>query len=85
MARHVENRTNEDAVELLKENGYSGLPKVVTVLKNNINGSARFEYLKEALFERSVERLGWPARDGEDNDQRGRYRQRRRETVCALG
>lgn len=59
MAQHVENRTIGDAVELLKENGFSGLAEAVTVLMNSAMVSERSEYLQAAPYERSVERVGY--------------------------
>lgn len=59
MAQQTENRTIGDAVELLKENGFSGLAEAVTVLMNSAMVSERSEYLRAVPYERSVERIGY--------------------------
>ena len=46
MAQHPENRSIDDAVELLKENGFDGLAEAVSVLLNAAMLSERSEYLK---------------------------------------
>jgi transposase-like protein len=57
MAQQVEHRSIDDAVELLKENGFEGLAEAVTVLMNSAMIAERSEYLGAAPYERST-RLG---------------------------
>jgi len=59
MAQRVENRTIDDAVELLKENGFEGLADAVTVLMNSAMIAERSEYLCAAPYERSAHRVGY--------------------------
>lgn len=59
MAQRVENRSIDDAVELLKENGFGGLAEAVTILMNSAMVSERSEYLCAAPYERSVHRVGY--------------------------
>lgn len=58
MAQRVEHRSIDDAVELLKENGFEGLAEAVTVLMNTAMISERSEYLGAAPYERSATRIG---------------------------
>lgn len=59
MAQRVENRSIDDAVELLKENGFEGLADAVTVLMNSAMIAERSEYLCAAPYERSAHRVGY--------------------------
>lgn len=58
MAQRVENRSVDDAVELLKANGFDGLADAVTVLLNSAMVAERCEYLGAAPYERSAARVG---------------------------
>ena len=59
MAQRVENRTIDDAVELLKDNGFDGLAEAVTVLLNSAMVAERSEYLGAAPYERCAARVGY--------------------------
>ena len=59
MAQRVENRSINDAVELLKENGFDGLADAVTVLLNSAMVAERSEHLGAAPYERSTSRTGY--------------------------
>jgi transposase-like protein len=59
MAQRVENRPIDDAVELLKDNGFEGLAEAVTVLLNTAMVAERSEYLGAAPYERSASRVGY--------------------------
>ena len=59
MAQHLENRSIDDAVELLKEHGFDGLAEAVTVLLNAAMLAERSEYLGAAPYERSASRIGY--------------------------
>lgn len=59
MAQHLENKTIDGAVELLKTNGFDALADAVTVLLNSAMVAERSEYLGAAPYERSVERVGY--------------------------
>lgn len=59
MAQHVENRTIDGAVELLKINGFDALAEAVTVLLNSAMVAERSDYLGAAPYERSVGRIGY--------------------------
>lgn len=59
MAQRTENRTIDDAVELLKENGFDGLAEAVTVLLNSAMVAERSEYLGAAPYERCAARVGY--------------------------
>ena len=59
MAQQLENRTINDAVELLRINGFDGLAEAVTVLLNTAMVAERSEYLGAAPYERSAQRLGY--------------------------
>ena len=59
MAQRLENRSIDEAVELLKENGFDGLAEAVTVLMNSAMVSERSGYLCAAPYERSAHRLGY--------------------------
>ena len=48
MAQRVENRSIDDAVELLKDNGFDGLADAVTVLLNTAMVAERSEHLGAA-------------------------------------
>jgi hypothetical protein len=48
MAQRVENRSINDAVELLKENGFDGLADAVTLLLNSAMVAERSEHLGAA-------------------------------------
>jgi len=59
MAQHYQNRTHEDAVELLKENGFEAVADAVTVLMNSAMVAERTDYLGVAPYERSVNRVSY--------------------------
>ena len=59
MAQQVENRSIDDAVELLKANGFDGLADAVTVLLNSAMVAERSEYLGAAPYERCATRVGY--------------------------
>ena len=59
MAQRVEHRSIDEAVELLKENGFEGLAEAVTVLMNSAMIAERSEYLGAAPYERSATRVGY--------------------------
>ncbi len=59
MAQHLENRLIDDAVELLKVNGFDGLANAVTVLLNAAMVAERSDYLGAAPYERSASRVGY--------------------------
>ena len=59
MAQQRENRSIDDAVELLKENGFDGLADAASVLLNAAMLSERSEYLGAAPYERSASRVGY--------------------------
>lgn len=59
MAQHDENRRIDEAVELLKTNGFDGLADAVTVLLNSAMVAERSEHLGVAPYERSRARLGY--------------------------
>lgn len=59
MAQRVEHRSIDEAVELLKENGFEGLAEAVTVLLNTAMIAERSEYLGAAPYERSATRVGY--------------------------
>lgn len=59
MAQHVENKTIDGAVELLKTNGFDALADAVTVLLNSAMVAERSEYLGAAPYQRSAERVGY--------------------------
>jgi len=59
MAQQVENRSIDDAVELLKANGFYGLADAVTVLLNSAMVAERSEYLGAAPYERCATRVGY--------------------------
>ena len=59
MAQHFENRPIDDAVELLRVNGFDGLAEAVTVLLNSAMRAERSEYLGAAPYERSAQRVGY--------------------------
>ena len=59
MAQRVENRSIDDAVELLKEHGFDSLAEAVTVLLNSAMVAERSEYLGAAPYERSTSRIGY--------------------------
>jgi len=59
MAQHDENRTIDDALELLKENGFDGMAEAVTLLMNLAMATERSEYLGARPYERSATRVGY--------------------------
>jgi len=59
MAQRLQNRTIDDAVELLKVNGFDGMAEAMTVLLNSAMVAERSEYLGAAPYERSSERIGY--------------------------
>jgi len=59
MAQHDENRPIDEAVELLKTNGFDGLADAVTVLMNSAMLVERGEHLGAGLYERSSRRTGY--------------------------
>lgn len=58
MAQQAENKTIEDAVELLKTNGFEGMAEAVTALMNSAMRAERSEYLGAAPYERCATRAG---------------------------
>ena len=58
MAQHGENRSIDDALELLKENGFDGMAEAVTLLMNVAMAAERSEYLGARPYERSATRVG---------------------------
>ena len=58
MAQRVENRSIDDALELLKENGFDGMAEAVTLLMNVAMAAERSEYLGARPYERSATRVG---------------------------
>lgn len=59
MAQHDENRSIDDALELLKDHGFDGLADAVTVLLNSAMIAERSEYLGAAPYERCATRVGY--------------------------
>lgn len=59
MAQPAENRSIDDALELLKAHGFEGLAEAVTVLMNAAMVAERSEYLGAAPYERSATRAGY--------------------------
>ncbi len=59
MAQPAENRSIDDALELLKAHGFEGLADAVTVLMNAAMLAERSEYLGAAPYERSATRVGY--------------------------
>ena len=59
MAQHYEHKTIDDAVELLKQNGFDGLADAVSVLINASMLSEREDYLQVKPYERSAERRSY--------------------------
>jgi transposase-like protein len=59
MTQQRENRSIDDAVELLKEHGFDGLAEAVSVLLNAAMLSERSDYLGAAPYERSANRVGY--------------------------
>ena len=59
MAQHEENRSIDDALELLKENGFDGMAEAVTLLMNLTMATERSEYLGARPYERSATRVGY--------------------------
>ena len=59
MAQQLQNRTIDDAVELLKINGFDELAAAVTVLLNSAMVAERSDYLGAAPYERSSTRIGY--------------------------
>ncbi len=59
MAQRLQDRTIDDAVELLKVNGFDGMAEAMTVLLNSAMVAERSEYLNAAPYERSLERTGY--------------------------
>lgn len=59
MAQRVENKTIDEALELLKHHGFDGLADAMTVLLNSAMLAERSEYLGAAPYERSSERIGY--------------------------
>ncbi len=59
MAQPVENKSIDDALELLKAHGFDGLAEAVTVLLNSAMFAERSEYLGAAPYERSEQRTGY--------------------------
>jgi hypothetical protein len=57
MAQHYANRPIDDAVELLRVNGFDGLAEAVTVLLNSDMRAERCSYLGAAPYERSAHRI----------------------------
>jgi transposase-like protein len=59
MAQHLENRTIDGAVELLKVNGFDVLADAVTVLLNSAMVAERTDYLGAAPYERNPDRVSY--------------------------
>lgn len=59
MAQQLENRSIEDAVELLKTNGFDALAEAVTVLLNSAMVAERSQYLGAAPYERCADRVSY--------------------------
>ncbi len=59
MAQRLENRSIDEAVELLKENGFDGLAEAVTVLLNSAMVAERSEHLGAAPYERCATRVSY--------------------------
>ncbi|MGA9573678.1 MAG: IS256 family transposase [Lysobacterales bacterium] len=59
MAQRLQDRTINDAVELLKVNGFDGMAEAITVLLNSAMVAERSDYLGAAPYERSSERIGY--------------------------
>jgi putative transposase len=59
MAQPYENKPIDDAVELLRVNGFDGLAEAVTVLLNSAMLAERSDYLGAAPYERSVHRVSY--------------------------
>jgi len=59
MAQHDKNRPIDDAVELLKTNGFDGLADAVTVLLNSAMLAERSAHLGAGPYERSAARTGY--------------------------
>lgn len=58
MAQRAENRSIDEALELLKESGFEGMAEAVTLLMNAAMAAERSEYLGAAPYERSATRVG---------------------------
>ncbi|MBF2755674.1 MAG: IS256 family transposase [Gammaproteobacteria bacterium AqS3] len=58
MAQRAQNKTIDDALELLQENGFDGLCEAVKVLMNQAMLLERNQYLGAAPYERSATREG---------------------------
>ena len=56
MTQQSEHKTIDDAVELLKSNGFDGLADAVAILVNASMVSERQEYLQASPYERTAER-----------------------------
>ena len=59
MAQPYENKSINDALELLTTNGFDGLADAVTVLLNSAMVAERSEYLGVAPYERSAHRVSY--------------------------
>jgi hypothetical protein len=59
MAQHYENKSINDAWELLTTNGFDGLAEAVTVLLNSAMVAERSEYLGAASYERCAQRVSY--------------------------
>ena len=59
MAQPYENKTIDDALELLTTNGFDGLADAVTVLLNSAMIAERSEYLGAGPYERSAGRVSY--------------------------
>ena len=59
MAQRDENRSIEDAVELLKDNGFDGMAEAMALLLNAAMIAERSEHLCAAPYERSAHRVGY--------------------------
>lgn len=59
MTQHAESRPIDEAVELLKTNGFDGLAEAVTVLLNSAMVAERSEHLGAAPYGRSAHRMGY--------------------------
>ncbi len=59
MAQQDQNKSIEDAVELLKSNGFDGMAEAVTALLNSAMIAERSEYLGAAPYKRCATRVGY--------------------------
>ena len=58
MAQRLQDKTINDAAELIKVNGFDGMAEAMTVLLNSAMVAERSDLLGAAPYERSPERRG---------------------------